>query len=128
MTMRDLSARSARILLSLGVLALGIGIGTMLRPSDAKAGSLQSSVVVPREGLAFRSTDGRVIARLSAGPGGGVFELYDADERPSTAVRAGSIAPPRSITAWSPGSADESLVDPWTASSPNVDRLPASGL
>jgi hypothetical protein len=126
--MRELSARGTRILVSLGVLALGIGIGTIFRPADARASSLQSSIVVPHEGLTFRSTDGRVIARLSAGPGGGVFELYDADERPSIAVRAGAIARPRSIAAWSPGSADESLVDPWTASSPNVDRLPASGL
>jgi hypothetical protein len=49
-----------------------------------------STVYVPSDGLAFRTFEGHVIAKLSYDSHGGVFDLYDSHERPSTTFRAGS--------------------------------------
>jgi hypothetical protein len=58
------------------------------RRAQAQSAPFASSVYVPADGLAFRTFDGRIIARLSYGHRGGVFDLYDGDERPSTSLRA----------------------------------------
>jgi hypothetical protein len=44
-------------------------------------------VYVPQEGLAFRTPEGRVIARLSYDRAGGHFDIYDAEERPTVSIR-----------------------------------------
>jgi hypothetical protein len=48
-----------------------------------------STIYVPSDGLVFRSFDGRPIARLTRDTHGGVLELYDEREEPTTRVSAG---------------------------------------
>ena len=59
----------------------------------AQAAPQQASVYLPAEGLAFRSADGRIVARLSYDARGGAFEVYDNHERPAAALRSGLAAP-----------------------------------
>jgi hypothetical protein len=70
------------------------------RNALASAASLSSAVYVPSDGLAFRTLDGRVIARLSYDERGGVLALYDGSERPSTVLHAGSLDRPPTPPAW----------------------------
>jgi hypothetical protein len=62
------------------------------RDAHAQGAPFASTVYVPVDGLAFRSFDGRVVARLAYDRHGGYFELYDGDERPSTALQASTPA------------------------------------
>jgi hypothetical protein len=122
------AARSTRLFALLGAVALGAGLPCLFRPGDARAQSAPASVIVPHDGLMFRTPEGRILARLSSGPPGGMLELYDAEQHPSLTVRAGSPAPDRGIGGWSPGEPEEDLVDSWTSISPRIVRRPASGL
>ncbi len=66
------------------------------RNAHAQTAPFASTVYVPADGLAFRTFEGRVIARLSYDRRGGTFDLYDGDEHPSSTVREGALlaAPP----------------------------------
>jgi len=57
------------------------------REAKAQSAPFAATVYVPADGLAFRTFDGRVVARLSYGAHGGVFELYDDREQPVTSPR-----------------------------------------
>jgi hypothetical protein len=74
--------------------AAGVVASHFIRDARADAGSFASTVYVPSDGITLRTLEGHVIARLSYDAHGGVFELYDENERPSTRVRADSFAPP----------------------------------
>jgi hypothetical protein len=97
--------------------AFGAGLGSSrLIEREARAQSRQqtAAVYVPADGLAFRTLDGRVIARLSYDNHGGNFEVYDQHERPSVAVRPGFVAevsrpapPPPVFTVSSPTDAPD---------------------
>jgi hypothetical protein len=60
--------------------------------AHAQTNPFAATIYVPTDGLAFRTFDGRVVARLSHDAHGGVFELYDERELPVTRVRAESFA------------------------------------
>lgn len=62
------------------------------RSAQAQTAPLASTIYVPVDGLAFRTFDGRVIARLSYDRHGGVFDVYNGDERPSAGLRVDSAA------------------------------------
>jgi hypothetical protein len=113
--MPKLLSGGARIAIGLGVALLSVVTTCLLHPARASAQSaLSASIAVPLEGLFFRAPDGRVLARLSSGPDGSVFELYDAQGRPTTAVRGGTFSPPmRRSSGWTPGELSEGLADPW---------------
>jgi len=57
--------------------------------AQAKAAAQPASVFVPPEGLAFRTLDGRIIARVSYDARGGFIEVYDNNERPTGTLRSG---------------------------------------
>jgi hypothetical protein len=70
--------RSALIVvLSVVAFAAGALSVTLMAPRVAHADAVSSAILVPWEGLTFRSVDGRAIARLSYSAGGGVFEVLD---------------------------------------------------
>jgi hypothetical protein len=54
----------------------GVAADALQRDAQAQPGAT-SSIYVPAGGLVFRAADGTPIARLSRGPHGGSFELYD---------------------------------------------------
>ena len=62
-----------------------------VREARAQTTPFAATIYVPSDGLAFRTFDGRVVARLSHDAHGGVFELYDEREQPVTRVRADSF-------------------------------------
>jgi hypothetical protein len=106
-----LSRRFALMLprLPLAVLVVAASFGAGLassrlleRDAFARAAPLASTIYVPSDGLAFRTFDGRVIARLSYGRHGGVFDLYDTDERPTVSVRADGLPGQRSMRPYNP--------------------------
>ncbi len=55
--------------------------------AHAQSSALASTIYVPSDGLAFRTFDGHVIAKISYDSHGGVLELYDEHERPATSFR-----------------------------------------
>ena len=60
------------------VSALGIGFGAGALQHEAHAQSIATSTIyVPAGGLVFRAADGTPLARLSRGPHGGSFEVFD---------------------------------------------------
>jgi hypothetical protein len=74
------------------------------RPAQAYATPITSTLYVPSDGLAFRTFEGHVIARLSYDDRGGLIVLYDRNERPSNVLHADALqsqsflrAPPTSI-------------------------------
>lgn len=73
--------------------AAGLVASHFIRDARAETASFAATVYVPRDGLTLRTLDGHVIARLSSDAHGGVFELFDENERPATRVRADSFAP-----------------------------------
>lgn len=78
---------------------LGFSSSRLLeRTARAQAAPFASSVYVPSDGLAFRTFEGRVIARLSYDHRGAVFDLYDIEERPTNRLRADVIAEPGEST------------------------------
>jgi hypothetical protein len=60
--------------------------------AQAKSASQPASVFVPPDGLAFRTVDGRIIARISYDARGGFLEVYDNNERPTGAFRSGFMS------------------------------------
>jgi hypothetical protein len=125
-----LSKRPAFVLgLGLAAFAAGVASGTWLTPREAHAQSFTSSIQVPPDGLTFRSTEGRPIARLSYDARGGVFEVLDyRGEAVSTmGVRGTEVARPAAgpRSGWSL----DDVPDPWTPAGSTGHRpLPASGL
>jgi hypothetical protein len=84
------------------VLAVAVAFGGGLassrlleRSAQAQSSPLSSTVYIPADGLVFRTFEGRVAARLSYGPRGGVFELFDEHEQPSGGIHSGLSAPAR---------------------------------
>jgi hypothetical protein len=63
--------------------------------AHAQSSSLASTIYVPSDGLAFRTFDGHVIAKLSHDARGGVLEIFDEHERPSAAIRSDGLGAPR---------------------------------
>lgn len=81
------------------VLAFAGGLASyrwLVPEARAQAAPLASTVYVPSDGLAFRSFDGRIVARLSYDSHGGAFELYDEHEQPAMRVRGDALARPPS--------------------------------
>ena len=75
----------------------GLGAYRRLVPeAHAQSAALASTIYVPSDGLAFRSFDGRVIARMTYDSHGGAFELYDEHEQPAMRVRGDALAHPAS--------------------------------
>jgi hypothetical protein len=62
------------------------------KDARAQRAAMSSAVFVPADGVAFRTLDGRVIARLAYDAKGGYFELYDEHERPAASMRGNGIA------------------------------------
>jgi hypothetical protein len=59
------------------MVACGIGFGAgALREAHAQS-IATSTIYVPAGGLVFRAADGTPLARLSRGPHGGSFEVFD---------------------------------------------------
>lgn len=75
------------------VCAFAAGFGASALQREAHAQSIATSTIyVPAGGLVFRAADGTPIARLSRGPHGGSFEVFDdrGDERPASAAQHGA--------------------------------------
>jgi hypothetical protein len=93
----------------IAVLVLAVAFAAGLASSrlgverEARAQQAGAAVYVPPEGLAFRSPDGRLIARLAYDTRGGIFEVYDRRERPSGSLRAGFMADAPARPAMPPG-------------------------
>jgi hypothetical protein len=62
------------------------------RSARAQQAPLASTIYVPSDGLAFRTFDGHVVARLSYDDHGGVLELYDEHERPASRFRGNPLS------------------------------------
>lgn len=74
-------------------LAASVGFGAGALQREAHAQSIATSTIyVPAGGLVFRAADGTPIARLSRGPHGGSFELFDdrGEEHAAPAPGSGS--------------------------------------
>jgi hypothetical protein len=63
-----------------------------VREARAQSAPFAASVYVPSDGLAFRTFDGRLVARLAYDGHGGFFELYDEHEQLSGRVRNDALA------------------------------------
>ncbi len=82
------------VLTLLGAFAGGFVSSQLLeRSAHALSVPLASTVYVPADGLAFRTFDGHIFARLSYNARGGVFDVYDGQERPAIGVRADMLVP-----------------------------------
>jgi len=71
-------------------LAFAVGAGAsqlLVREAHAQAVPFAATAYVPSDGLAFRTFDGHVIARLSYDAHGGVFEIYNEREQVASRVR-----------------------------------------
>jgi hypothetical protein len=70
---------------------IGFGAGALQREAHAQSAAT-STIYVPAGGLVFRAGDGTPLARLSRGPHGGNFEVFDdrGEERaaPTTPTRS----------------------------------------
>jgi len=91
-----------RVRLPIAALALALAfagglVTSLVRDAHAQAAPFAATMYVPSDGLAFRTFDGRVVARLSYDAHGGIFELYDDHEQP--AVRVRGEPPARAATA-----------------------------
>jgi hypothetical protein len=84
------SSRSALVAVAfLAAFAAGAAAATLVeRPAQAFTAPFSSTLYVPSDGLALRTFDGHVIARVSYDDRGGVIALYDRDERPSNILHA----------------------------------------
>jgi hypothetical protein len=83
------------VLTLLGAFAGGIVSSQLLEGrAHALTLPLASTEYVPSDGLAFRTFDGRIVARLSYNARGGVFDVYDAQEHPAISVRADMLVAP----------------------------------
>ncbi len=83
------------VLTVLGAFAGGL-VSSQLweRSAHALTAPLASTMYVPSDGIAFRTFDGRIVARLSYNVRGGIFDVYDGQERPAISVRADMLVPP----------------------------------
>jgi hypothetical protein len=73
---------------SVGVFAAGLAASRLIGVAHAQAAPFAATIYVPSDGIAFRTFDGRVVARLSYDAHGGMLDLYDEREQPATRVRA----------------------------------------
>jgi hypothetical protein len=73
--------------------AAGVVGSQLIREAHAQTAPFASTMYVPADGLTLRTLEGHVVARLSYDSHGGMFELYDEHERPTTRVRADSFTP-----------------------------------
>jgi hypothetical protein len=75
--------------------AFGVGLLTSRvlegEASAQRKGGAASTVYVPSEGMAFRTLDGRVFARLSYDAHGGFLELYDEHERAAGSLHGAGL-------------------------------------
>jgi hypothetical protein len=96
-----------------------------VRDAQAQAVGTTSNVYVPSDGLVFRALDGKPIARISRGPHGGVFELYD--DRSETPTSIGLPTTPSSAATSNPFAFPQAdaLDDPFAPRAPST--LPAPG-
>ncbi len=125
-----LSRHRARLaLFGLACFAAGGLTVTLAAPRAAEAQSYSSSIQVPRGGLAFRSADGHVIARLSYDSHGGTFEVLDEHGAPTAAMGpqphpiAAPVVGPNTV--WSL----DDTPDPWLREgAPATTARPPSGL
>jgi hypothetical protein len=62
-----------------------------VRDARAQALPFAATIYVPSDGIAFRSFDGHVVARLSYDTHGGIFDVYNEREQPGARLRADSI-------------------------------------
>jgi hypothetical protein len=90
---------------------IGFGAGALQREAHAQSNAT-STIYVPAGGLVFRAADGTPIARLSRGPHGGSFELFD-DRGELHAAPTREVGPKAYVV-------DER--DPWTAPATQTDR------
>jgi hypothetical protein len=84
------------------VLSAAILVGTFVsgalasrwleREAQARPASQSASIFVPPDGLAFRTMEGRMIARISYDARGGVVEVFDGNERSTGAMRSGFVS------------------------------------
>jgi hypothetical protein len=97
--MRMVSLRPSQLVLLASLVTVsgffgGALSGRVFAPREALAQSrpLTTTINVGLQGLLFRDADGRVIARLSSDPmQGGIFELYNANEKPGARLRASAL-------------------------------------
>jgi hypothetical protein len=62
-----------------------------VRDARAQALPFAATVYVPSDGIAFRSFDGHVVARLSYDAHGGIFDVYNEREQVAARLRADSV-------------------------------------
>jgi hypothetical protein len=87
------SSRSALVAVAL-VAAFAAGAATAKlteRPALAFTTPFTSTLYVSPDGLALRTFEGHVIARVSCDDRGGVIVLYDRNERPSNVLHADPV-------------------------------------
>jgi hypothetical protein len=87
-----ISRRPFAVLVALAAFGAGFACAHLLERNARAESAPSSTVYVPADGLAFRTLDGRVIARLAYDHKGGFFDVYDNDERPTATLRADAIA------------------------------------
>jgi hypothetical protein len=83
------------------VAAFGAGLLTsraLEGEARAQRVATDSAVFVPSDGIAFRTLDGRVIARLGYDTKGGFLQLYDEHQRPGASVHGTGLAGARGVT------------------------------
>jgi hypothetical protein len=88
--------------------AFGAGVLTshaLEREAKAQRSATTSAVFVPSDGLAFRTLEGRMIARLAYDARGGFLEVYDEHERPAASLRSVSVSAARPAQGPAPGPA-----------------------
>jgi hypothetical protein len=90
-----MSSRYPHVVLTLLVAFAGGFVSSRLleRSAHALTAPGASTAYVPSDGLAFRTFDGRIVARLSYNARGGIFDVYDGQEHPAISVRADMLVP-----------------------------------
>lgn len=77
-----------------GTFAAGFASSRWLeRTAQAGSPAYASTMYIPADGLAFRTFDGHVVARLSYNARGGIIDVYDNQEHPAISVRADMLRP-----------------------------------
>jgi hypothetical protein len=97
---------------SLAALALAAAFGAGVltshafeREAKAQKSATVSAVYVPSDGLAFRTLDGRLIAKLAYDTRGGFFEVYDEHEKLAGSLRGAGVSAARPAVAAAPATA-----------------------
>jgi hypothetical protein len=78
-------------------LAAAFGAGVLTshafeREAKAQKSATTSAVFVPSDGLAFRTLDGRLIAKLAYDGRGGFIEVYDEQGKPAASLRRAGVS------------------------------------